>query len=145
MVRIQRRRQASFSGSKTRHSSMVSSNFVVAAVTRDSGTVLERVRVLGVKMFLSSKLEDDGDSHCSWKSSLPVGGGTRISWGRNRGLVPIINGVPGRVSGVRPMSSSSSVIGISSIGRFSLGASRSISKRNRKVRWTHQRIGLPPL
>ena len=109
---------------------MMSSNFIEVTVARGSGTVLERGRVLGVKMFLSSKSEEDGDSrHCVWKSSLPVGGGTRISWGRSRGLVPIINGVPGRVSGVRPMSSSSSVAGISGIDRLLLGASEFISTK----------------
>jgi len=36
---------------------MVFSNFIVVAVTRGSRTVLERVGVLGVKMFLSSKSE----------------------------------------------------------------------------------------
>ena len=108
----------------------MSSNFIEVAVARGSGTVLERGRVLGVKMFLSSKSEEDGDSrHCVWKSSLPVGGGTRISWGRSRGLVPIINGVPGRVSGVRPMSSSSSVAGSSRLGRLLLGASEFISTK----------------
>ena len=40
---------------------MVSSNFIVAAVTGGSGTVLERVRITGVEMFLSSKSEEDGD------------------------------------------------------------------------------------
>ena len=106
---------------------MVSSKFIVVAVTRGSGAVLERVRALGAKMFLSSKSEEDGDNrHGIWGSSLPVGGGTKISWGRNRGLVPIINGVPGWVSGVRPISSSSSVIGISRIGRLLLGASEFI-------------------
>ena len=54
----------------------------------------------------------------------------KISWGCNRGLVPMINGVPGRVSGVRPMSSSSSIIGISRIGRLTLGASELISKKS---------------
>jgi hypothetical protein len=110
---------------------MVSSNFIVVAVTRGSGTVPERLSVLGVEMFLSNKSEEDGDSrHCIWKSSLLVGGGTKISLGRNRGLVPMINGVPGRVSGVRPMSSSSSVIGISRIGRLFLGASELISTKS---------------
>ena len=52
-----------------------------------------------------------------------------ISCGRNRGLVPMTSGVPGRVSGVRPMSSSSSVIGISRIGALLLGASELISKK----------------
>jgi len=109
---------------------VVSSNFIDVAVTRGSGTVLERGRVLGVKMFVSSKSEEDGDSrNCVWKSPLSVGGGTRISWGRNRDLVPMINGVPGRVSGVRPMSSSSSVVGISRIGRLLLGASEFISTK----------------
>ena len=59
---------------------MVSSNFIVVVVTKGSGTVLERVRVLGVKTFLSSKSGEDGDSrNCTWKSSLSVGGGTKIS------------------------------------------------------------------
>ena len=53
---------------------MVSSNFIVVVVTRGSGVVLERVRVLGVKMFLSSKSEEDGDSRdCTWKLSMSCG------------------------------------------------------------------------
>ena len=130
IVKIHRRRRTSLSDSKTRSSTIVSSNLIVPAVAKGLGTVLERVRVLGEKMFLSSRSGEDGDSH-HWvrKSSLPVGGGTRISWGRNRGLALMISGVPGRVSGVRPISSSSSVIGISRIGRLLLGASEPISRK----------------
>jgi len=110
---------------------MVSSKLIDPAVTRGSGTVFERESVLGVKIFLSSKSGEDGDSpHCIRKSPLPVGGGTRISWGRNRGLAPMINGVPGRVSGVRPMSSSSSVIGISRIRRLPLDAPELILRKS---------------
>ena len=108
---------------------MVSSKFIVVAVTRGSGAVLERVRVTGAKMFLSNESEDGDSRHCIWKSSLPVGGGAKISWGCNRGLVPMINGVPGRVSGVRPMSSSSSGIGISRIGRLLLDPFEIISTK----------------
>ena len=109
---------------------MVSLNVTVAAVTRGSGTVLERVRVLGEKMFLSSKSEEGCDSsHGACNSSFPVGGGTRISWGRNRGLVPMSNGVPGRVSGVRPMSSSSSESGIVRAGGLSLDSSELILEK----------------
>lgn len=80
IVKIHRRRRTSLSDSKTRSSTIVSSNLFVSAVAKGLGTVLERVRVLGEKMFLSSRSGEDGDSH-HWvrKSSLLVGGGTRIS------------------------------------------------------------------
>ena len=43
---------------------MVSSNLVVAVVARGVGTVLERVRVLGEKMFFSSRSgEEEDNSH----------------------------------------------------------------------------------
>jgi len=55
------------------------SNFIVAAATRCSQTVLERMRVLGMKILLSTKSEDGDSRHRIWRPSLLAGGGTNIS------------------------------------------------------------------